>query len=93
VDRVPNRRLMQGAQLLQATMMLLVCFLVGGITNGMQNVARPSLVRLRTPEHLHGRAFAAVDSAMRTSVGIGTLTVFATREREPARVVETTRAG
>jgi MFS family permease len=103
------------------TAVLMMCFFVGGITNGMQNVARPSLVRLRTPEHLHGRAFAAVDSAMRTSVVIGTLTagfvvtglgprwsmiiagvvatmiglvtVFATREREPARVVETTRAG
>jgi MFS family permease len=103
------------------TVVLMVCFLVGGVTNGMQNVARQSLVRLRTPEHLHGRAFAAVDSAMRTSMVVGTLTagfvvtglgprwsmvvaggiatvmglvtVLAAREREPARVVETTRAG
>lgn len=104
-----------------STAVLMACFLVGGATNGMQNVARQSLVRLRTPEHLRGRAFAAVDSAMRTSMVVGTLTagfvvtglgprwsmvvaggiatviglvtVFAAREREPARVVETTRAG
>jgi MFS family permease len=103
------------------TAVIMVCFLAGGIANGMQNVARQSLVRLRTPEHLHGRAFAATDSVMRTSVVLGTLaggfvvaavgprwtmavagavavviglvTVSATREREPARVVETTRAG
>nr|WP_042183273.1 MFS transporter [Kibdelosporangium sp. MJ126-NF4] len=103
------------------TTVIVVAFLCGGFANGMQNVARQALVRLRTPEHMHGRAFAATDSVMRTANALGTMiagfvvtgigprwsmglagaaatlisigTLLVAREREPARVVETTRAG
>ena len=69
-----------------------------GVANGVTNVARQALTRLRTPEHLRGRVFAAADSAMRTSSVLGTLVagvaaaiaglgmLFATRERQPAQV-------
>ncbi|ALG13100.1 MFS transporter [Kibdelosporangium phytohabitans] len=103
------------------TAVIVVAFLCGGFANGMQNVSRQALVRLRTPEHLHGRAFAATDSVMRTANALGTMiagflvggvgpqwamgaaggaatlasltTLLIAREREPARAVETTRAG
>ncbi|MCE7007816.1 MFS transporter [Kibdelosporangium philippinense] len=103
------------------TAVMLIAFLFGGFANGMQMVARQALVRMRTPEHLHGRAFAANDSVIRlagvlgtliggfavTGVGpqwamgtagvaaalVGVATLLATREREPARVAEATRAG
>jgi hypothetical protein len=34
-------------------------FVVGGAGNGIGNVARRSLIHHRTPDHLHGRVFAA----------------------------------
>jgi MFS family permease len=34
-------------------------FVVGGAGNGIANVARRSLIHHRTPDHLHGRVFAA----------------------------------
>ncbi|RSM85486.1 MFS transporter [Kibdelosporangium aridum] len=55
------------------TAVILVAFLFGGFANGMQMVARQALVRMRTPESLHGRAFAANDSVIRIAGVLGTL--------------------
>jgi predicted MFS family arabinose efflux permease len=55
------------------TAVIVVTFVFGGIANAVTNVARQALVRVRTPEHLHGRAFAAADSAMRTAHVLGML--------------------
>ncbi|MFJ8961345.1 MFS transporter [Lentzea sp. NPDC102401] len=37
-------------------------WLVGGVSNGVHNVALNAVVRLRTPDEMRGRAFAAVGS-------------------------------
>jgi MFS family permease len=37
-------------------------WVIGGISNGVHNVALNAIVRLRTPEEMRGRAFAAVGS-------------------------------
>lgn len=50
-----------------------VAFVFGGMANALMGVARLALVRLRTPDHLRGRAFAAADSAARTASALGTL--------------------
>ncbi|WP_281252453.1 MFS transporter [Lentzea kentuckyensis] len=37
-------------------------WVIGGVSNGIHNVALNAIVRLRTPEEMRGRAFAAVGS-------------------------------
>lgn len=37
-------------------------WVIGGVSNGVHNVALNAIVRLRTPEEMRGRAFAAVGS-------------------------------
>ncbi|MFD5827989.1 MFS transporter [Lentzea sp. NPDC060358] len=39
-------------------------WVVGGVSNGVHNVALNAVVRMRTPEEMRGRAFAAVGSAV-----------------------------
>ena len=41
----------------------LAAFAVGGIAHGTKNVVLRTLIHRRTPEHLHGRAFAAYNAA------------------------------
>ena len=40
----------------------LVAFTVGGVAQGTKNVVLRTLIHRRTPEHLHGRAFAAYNA-------------------------------
>jgi MFS family permease len=47
-------------------------WMVGGGSNSMQNVTHQALVRLRTPEMLRGRVFAAASSALITANLLGT---------------------
>lgn len=47
-------------------------WLVGGIANGVINVTMNALVRLRTPEEMRGRAFAAVGSMVTGANLLGT---------------------
>ncbi|MEU0879154.1 MFS transporter [Lentzea sp. NPDC005914] len=47
-------------------------WLIGGISNGVDNVTVNAIVRLRTPEEMRGRAFAAVGSMVTGANLIGT---------------------
>ncbi|MGW4208680.1 MFS transporter [Lentzea sp. NPDC004789] len=47
-------------------------WLIGGICNGVINVTMNALVRLRTPEEMRGRAFAAVGSMVTGANLLGT---------------------
>ncbi|TDP97455.1 MFS transporter [Labedaea rhizosphaerae] len=49
------------------------CFLLGGISNAVQNVTQQGLVRLRTPEDQRGRVFAATGSLLNTANVSGTV--------------------
>jgi hypothetical protein len=42
-------------------------YLVGGLGHGVKNVVLRSLIALRTPEAVHGRAFAAYNAARSTA--------------------------
>jgi Na+/melibiose symporter-like transporter len=45
----------------------LACALIGGIGHGLKNVMFRSLIHLRVPDHLHGRAFAAYNGIRNTA--------------------------
>ncbi|WP_432829491.1 MFS transporter [Dactylosporangium sp. CA-092794] len=45
---------------------------LGGIGNGMANVAQSALISGRTPPAQHGRAFAAAGALLQTAIGLGT---------------------
>ncbi len=45
---------------------------VGGIGNGMINVAQNALVAAHTPAAAHGRAFSAASATSQTAIGVGT---------------------
>jgi MFS family permease len=47
-------------------------WLIGGISNGVDNVGMNAIVRLRTPEEMRGRVFAAVASMVTGANLIGT---------------------
>jgi MFS family permease len=47
-------------------------WLIGGISNGVDNVTMNAIVRLRTPEEMRGRVFAAVGSMVTGANLIGT---------------------
>lgn len=47
---------------------------IGGVSNGVDNVTMNAIVRLRTPEEMRGRAFAAVGSMVTGANLIGTAT-------------------
>jgi MFS family permease len=49
-------------------------WLIGGISNGVDNVTMNAIVRLRTPEEMRGRAFAAVGSMVTGANLLGTAT-------------------
>ncbi|MGW6931844.1 MFS transporter [Lentzea sp. NPDC054927] len=49
-------------------------WLIGGVSNGVDNVAVNAIVRLRTPEKMRGRAFAAVGSMVTGANLLGTAT-------------------
>ncbi len=46
---------------------LLVCGLLGGLGHGVKNVMFRSLIHIRVPDHLHGRAFAAYNGIRNTA--------------------------
>lgn len=46
---------------------LLVCGLLGGLGHGVKNVMFRSLIHVRVPDHLHGRAFAAYNGIRNTA--------------------------
>ena len=48
----------------------LVCSFAGGLAHGLKNVMFRSLIHVRVPDHLHGRAFAAYN-AIRNSAELG----------------------
>lgn len=48
-----------------------VAFLLGGIANGLHNVAVRTLIHTQIPEHVHGRAFAAYVSLTNAAVVAG----------------------
>ena len=48
----------------------LVCSFVGGLAHGLKNVMFRSLIHVRVPDHLHGRAFAAYNG-IRNSAELG----------------------
>ncbi|WP_325049743.1 MFS transporter [Lentzea atacamensis] len=58
---------------------------IGGVSNGVDNVTANAIVRLRTPEEMRGRAFAAVSSPvmganlLRTAAAGGLLLVMGPR--------------
>ena len=45
----------------------LACSFVGGVGHGLKNVMFRSLIHVRVPEHLHGRAFAAYNGIRNTA--------------------------
>jgi MFS family permease len=45
---------------------------LGGVGNGMLNVAQSALVTARTPPERHGRVFATVGAVVQTAIGGGT---------------------
>ena len=45
----------------------LVCAFIGGVAHGVKNVMFRSLIHLRVPERLHGRAFAAFNGLRNTA--------------------------
>ncbi|HUQ61024.1 MFS transporter [Lentzea sp.] len=47
-------------------------WLIGGVSNGIDNVTLNAIVRLRTPEEMRGRAFAAVGSMVTGANLLGT---------------------
>ncbi|WP_394616137.1 MFS transporter [Lentzea sp. JNUCC 0626] len=47
-------------------------WVIGGVSNGVDNVTMNALVRLRTPEEMRGRAFAAVGSMVTGANLLGT---------------------
>jgi MFS family permease len=49
-------------------------WLIGGMSNGVDNVTMNAIVRLRTPEEMRGRAFAAVGSMVNGANLLGTAT-------------------
>jgi MFS family permease len=49
---------------------LLFCGLLGGLGHGVKNVMFRSLIHIRVPDHLHGRAFAAYNG-IRNSAELG----------------------
>ena len=48
----------------------LACSFMGGLAHGLKNVMFRSLIHVRVPDHLHGRAFAAYN-AIRNSAELG----------------------
>lgn len=66
------------AVLIPATFPFLVTagigWLIGGVSNGVGNVTMNAIVRLRTPEEMRGRAFAAVTSMVTGANLLGTAT-------------------
>jgi Na+/melibiose symporter-like transporter len=46
---------------------LLFCGLLGGLGHGVKNVMFRSLIHIRVPDHLHGRAFAAYNGIRNTA--------------------------
>lgn len=46
---------------------LLFCGLLGGLGHGVKNVMFRSLIHVRVPDHLHGRAFAAYNGIRNTA--------------------------
>lgn len=46
---------------------LLVCGLLGGVAHGLKNVMFRSLIHVRVPDNLHGRAFAAYNGIRNTA--------------------------
>lgn len=51
----------------------LIASVVGGVGNGMENVASSALVASRVAAEARGRAFASVGALFQTSTGLGTL--------------------
>ncbi|MET9631462.1 MFS transporter [Lentzea sp. NPDC006480] len=49
-------------------------WLIGGVSNGVDNVTVNAIVRLRTPDEMRGRAFAAVSSMVIGANLVGTAT-------------------
>jgi len=45
----------------------LACSFMGGLAHGLKNVMFRSLIHLRVPDHLHGRAFAAYNGIRNTA--------------------------
>ncbi|HEU5142671.1 MAG TPA: MFS transporter [Solirubrobacterales bacterium] len=45
----------------------LACSLLGGLGHGLKNVMFRSLIHIRVPDHLHGRAFAAYNGIRNTA--------------------------
>jgi hypothetical protein len=45
----------------------LACSFVGGLGHGLKNVMSRSLIHIRVPDHLHGRAFAAYNGIRNTA--------------------------
>ncbi|MEV8516690.1 MFS transporter [Dactylosporangium sp. NPDC051484] len=45
---------------------------LGGLGNGLANVAQSALISGRTPAAQHGRAFAATGAVIQTAIGVGT---------------------
>ena len=45
----------------------LACSFVGGLAHGLKNVMFRSLIHVRVPDHLHGRAFAAYNGIRNTA--------------------------
>ncbi len=51
----------------------LVASLIGGVGNGMADVAENVVIQSRTPEQLRGRAFAAAGALMQGAIAVGTI--------------------
>lgn len=62
-----------GAAVAPNVWVVAAAFLGGGISNGVVNVAWQSLTRLRSPELLRGRVFAATSAILMTANVAGTL--------------------
>jgi hypothetical protein len=45
----------------------LACSFAGGVSHGLKNVMFRSLIHVRVPDHLHGRAFAAYNGIRNTA--------------------------
>ncbi|HEX3780117.1 MAG TPA: MFS transporter [Pseudonocardiaceae bacterium] len=61
-----------GPALLPLTVVTAIGYLVGGVTNAVQNVCQSALVRARTPESVRGRTFAATGAVLNAANLIGT---------------------
>lgn len=64
---------MAGAAVSTTVWLVAVAFVIGGLGNGVGNVCWQSLIRVRTPEALRGRVFAACSAIMQAANVTGTV--------------------